>query len=256
MASDTTPVVKRKQWKRWTGLAIVGAIGLLALAVGWRWRHQMLAEPGVAVAELPREEVLRLKDKARGPMQMVSYMDQDAVRVASFAVARDANGNWSELAAGRVLTVTGTMNDEAGEPWVRVRAPGSPVNQIVVVHASFLERYMPVVLDKTIELSGVRLLTVREQNTSWVSVTGWLRNISSRTISQCVVTCVFQDKNEREVDVRRQELTALPPLDLVRFQAGRTDKAFASIAVQITHATPEGLRNYLSTVVIQRSNMQ
>jgi hypothetical protein len=49
------------------------------------------------------------------------------------------------------------------------------------------------------------------------------------------------------VDTARSEQMVLPPMQLVRFH---------SIALQITHATPDGLRNYLSTIVINRSSLQ
>jgi hypothetical protein len=35
-----------------------------------------------------------------------------------------------------------------------------------------------------------------------------------------------------------------------------TDKQFAEITIEISHATPDGLRNYLPAVVIPRSTGQ
>jgi hypothetical protein len=104
------------------------------------------------------------------------------------------------------------------------------------------------------ELSDVRLVHVSEMPPQ-ISVTGWLRNITSQTISQGVIACVFQDQNGREVDAQHSVDLVLPPLELIRFEtsATGTEKSFKSFSIQITHATPDGLRNYLSTIVIQRS---
>jgi hypothetical protein len=109
---------------------------------------------------------------------------------------------------------------------------------------------------KGVELSDVRLVTLRGEASPETAVTGWLRNISGRAISQCTVACAFQDRQEREVELRRSATLDLPVGQLIRFQTLRTTKPFASIAIQIMYATPEGLREYLSTVVIQKSSLQ
>lgn len=233
---------------------IVAGVALLFLAIFVI--HKARAPKGIEASALPPEEVLRLADKARGPMAEVSYVANDMAKVASFAVAKRDDGSWKGFPAGAVLQVTGVTVEE-GDTWVHARVQGGPREENVVVHGSFLERYLPLVLDKEIEFSDVRLVHVSESPPR-MSVTGWLRNITSRTITQCVVTCVFQDKDGKEVDVQRTGEIALPPLDLVRFETGTTDKEwnFRSISIQISHATPEGLRNYLSTVVIQRSTLR
>ena len=56
----------------------------------------------------------------------------------------------------------------------------------------------------------VKLVMVREGTSPGTGVTGWLRNISGRTITQCVVACVFQDLRERQTDVRRSPALDLP----------------------------------------------
>ena len=236
-------------------LVATGAIGVLAVLAGWRARHAMFSPKGVPTAVLSPEKVLELGELARGPMSEVPYMANDMARVATYAVAKRAGDKWDGLPAGTILQVTGTDIKE-GETWVIGRVQGGVRSENVVVHGSFLERYLPVVLDKTMELSDVRLVHVSEMPPQ-MSVTGWLRNITSQTISQCVVTCVFQDQNGREVDAQRTGDLVLPPLELIRFETGvtGTEKSFKSFSIQITHATPDGLRNYLSTIVIQRSTM-
>jgi hypothetical protein len=236
-------------------LIMTGVIGLLAVLAGWEARRKMLSPKGVPAAVLPPEKILELGEQARGSMPEVPYVAGDMAKVASYAVAKRDAGTWNGLPAGAVLRVTGTEIKD-GETWVLGRVQGGVRNENVVVHGSFLERYLPVVLDKTMELSDVRLVHVSEVPLQ-MSVTGWLRNITSQTISQCVVTCVFQDQNGREVDAQRTTDLVLPPLDLIRFETGTTDKekTFRSFSIQITHATPDGLRNYLSTIVVQRSTL-
>ena len=232
-------------------LMIGAAILLLAYAV----RHKMLAPTGVVAVEMPREEVLALGEKARGTMPDLSYLTNDMARVATFAAARRADGTWDGLAAGTVLQVESSQITE-GDTWVTGIVQGGARNERVAVHSTFLERYLPVVLERTMEVSDLRLMMVKSAPRPGLAVSGWLRNITSQTLSQCVVTCVFQDKNEHEVDTARSEQLALAPMQLVRFQTTKTDRQFNSIAIQITHATPDGLRNYLSTIVIKRSSMQ
>lgn len=234
-------------------LIVTGAIGLLVVLASWEARRKMFSPKGVPAAVLPPERILELGERARGSMTQVPYVAGDMARVASYAVAKRNTDTWNGLPAGSVLQVTGTQIKD-GETWVLGRVQGGVRNENVVVHGSFLERYLPVVLDKTMELSDVRLVHVSEVPLR-MSVTGWLRNITSQTISQCVVTCVFQEQDGREVDAQRTTDLVLPPLELIRFETGTTDKekAFKSFSIQITHATPDGLRNYLSTIVIQRS---
>lgn len=236
-------------------LVVTAATGLLVVFAGWLARQKMMSPKGVVAVVLPPEEVLRLKEQARGQMPELPYNANDMARVASFAVARRPDDTWKGLPAGSVLQVTETIVED-GDTWVRGLVQGGLRNESVVVHGSFLERYLPVVLDKIVEFSDLRLVHVSEVPLR-LTVTGWLRNITSQTISQCVVTCVFHDKDGREVDVQRSAEIALPPLEMVRFETSPTEKEkiFRNFSIQITHGTPEGLRNYLSTVVIQRSSM-
>lgn len=232
-------------------LMIGAAILLLAYAV----RHKMLAPKGVVAVELPREQVLALGDKARGTSADRAYLTNDMARVATFAAARRADSTWDGLAAGTVLQVVSSKISD-GDTWVTGVVQGGARYEQVTLHASFLERYLPVVLERTMEVSDLRLMMVKSAPRPGLAVSGWLRNITSQTLSQCIVTCVFQDKGESEVDTARSEQMVLPPLQLIRFQSAKTDRQFNSIAIQITHATPDGLRNYLSTIVIKRSSME
>ena len=240
------------------GIAVLittGVVGAVILLAAFVYRHRLLAPKGILAVELPREEVLALGAKARGPLHEMGYVPNDLAKVASYAAAKRTDGTWGGVAAGTVLQVTSTKVEE-GDTWVTGLVQGGVRNEQLTVHASFLERYLPLVLERTLELSDVRLLMRQGGARPAIATSGWLRNITPNTISQCVVACVFQDKNEREVNTQRTDPLVLEPMKLVRFQTSMTDKPFASIALQISHATPDGLRNYLSTVIIPRSNLQ
>ena len=139
------------------------------------------------------------------------------------------------------------------DTWVHVRAQGVAKPEHLLVHTSFLEAYRPVVLDKILEISGVRFVRVSGDPTHGLSVDGWLRNITPRPLLKCVVACVFRDERRREVETKLTTIPELAPGQLCPFQAAGTAKQFASISIEITHATPDGLRNYLSIVEINRS---
>ncbi len=237
-------------------LIITGLVGLVLLLLVIYFRQQVQAPTGVVVVQLPPEEVLRLREHARGPMPDLAYRPGDIVRVSYFAVAQRADGGWGGLAAGSILQVTATRVEE-GKMWVTGTVQGGVRNEQVTVHGTFLERYLPVVLDQTIEFSDMRLTHLAETPVPKMTVTGWLRNITSETISQCEVTCVFYDKDGRQIDVQRSAALTLPPLQLTRFETGQTakEKQFTSISVQIAHATPDGLRNYLSRIDVQHSSL-
>lgn len=231
-------------------------IGAALLLLAYVARYRMLAPKGVIAVEMPREKVLALGEAARGPLSDLSCIRGDMARVSTFAAARLKNGKWDGLAAGTIIQVADVKFTDAGV-WVTGSVQAGTRNDEVTVHASFLERYLPVVLpERTMEVSDVRMIVVKSAPDPGLAVSGWLRNITSQTISQCVVTCVFQDRNEREVDTTHSEQLVLPPMQLVRFQTAKTDRQFASIALEIRHATRDGLPNYLHTIVIKRSSLQ
>ncbi|MEI6084075.1 MAG: hypothetical protein WCS70_07210 [Verrucomicrobiota bacterium] len=233
-------------------LSLTIGVGVVLLISAGFFRHRLLKPKGVPATALPPEKVVVLGDQARGPSAQVPYLPGEHARVSANAAARQADNQWISLAQDLILNVTESKAVD-GETWVTGRvAEGAPVT----VHASFLERYKPVVLANLVELSDVRLSIVRDGANPGTGVAGWLRNISGQTLSQCLVTCVFQDVRERTVDSRRATSTDLPPGVMVPFQTVRSEKAFAQIAVQIMYATPDGLREFLPTVVIQKSSLQ
>ena len=110
------------------------------------------------------------------------------------------DGKWDGLAAGTILEVNGAQFTD-GDTWVGGTRTGR-----VTVHVSFLERYLPVLLpERTMEVSHLRLMVVKSAPQPGLAASGWLRDVSSRTMSQCIITCVFRERNEREVDTARSE---------------------------------------------------
>ncbi|MCG3149552.1 MAG: hypothetical protein PCFJNLEI_03016 [Verrucomicrobiae bacterium] len=236
-----------------TLLVLTAVAGVVLVIGGITLRKRMLAPKGVSVAQVPPEKVGELGDKARGPSEQVPYKTGELARVTANAPVRHADQNWQELALNSVLKVSGLTVSE-GESWVTGVVEGDRRFEPVTVHGSFLEPYRPVLLGDWVELADVKFTKVRSGPLPGTAVSGWLRNASSRSISYCMVTCVFQDSQEREVDTRRTPAFELPRWELVRFQTARSEKAFASVAIQIMCGTPEGLRDYLPTVVIQKSS--
>jgi hypothetical protein len=230
--------------------SVVGVVGILGV---WLFRENLQAPPPAAV-ELSPEEVLRLAGKARGVMPEIPYVARDLARVASFATAQQPDGQWRGLPEGTVLQVASTTMERSGL-WVSGIVRGGTSEKSVKIHSSFLERYTPVPLANTLELSDVRLVHTDETSTPKLTVTGWLRNISSQTLSQCTVVCTFQDQGGAKLDRQQGRDMVLQPLEFVRFETAPTvtDKEFAEITIEISHATPDGLRDYLPAVVIPHS---
>ena len=234
-------------------LTMTALAGIIVILAAWYFRQKMEARP-LSIAEISPAEVLRLGARARGRMPEVPYVAKELARVASFAVGRQTNGEWDGLAPGSVLRVAST-SVEGRDLWVNGSVEGGPSKESVRIHASFLERYQPMMLGDAVELSDVRLVHAAEKPTPKMMVTGWLRNSTSQTLSQCLVMCTFQDPSGAQLDREIAKDLVLRPLQFVRFETAPTgtEKQFAEITLEISHATPEGLRNYLPAVVIPHS---
>jgi len=202
------------------------------------------------VKEFPPDELLAQGAAARGPHRQSAYHNNEMAKVVTFAAARRGTSEeWRGLPAGTILEVKGATV-EANDTWVRgfVRGPGPRAP--LLVHSSFLEHYLPVVRGTSVELSDLRFTLARDEPRS---ASGWLYNFTSRTVSQTVVTCVFHDRADREITVTRDGPLVLPPWQLVRFRADTPRVNFGSVSIQISHATPDGLREYLPTVIVPRN---
>ncbi len=234
-------------------LTITGLAGILVVFSAWFFRQKIEFQPSAA-SELSPDEVLRLGTKARGRMPEIPYAAKDLARVASFAAARWANGEWGGLPPGAVLQVVNTSVEGRGL-WVNGLVQGGSSKESVRVHSSFLERYLPVMLGDSIELSDVRLVHAAATSIPKMTVTGWLRNSTSQTLSQCLVMCTVQDLSGYRLDREVSKDLVLRPLQFVRFETAPTGtgKQFTEITLEISHATSEGLRNYLPAVVIPHS---
>lgn len=230
--------------------------GLMAVLAAWLFREKVQAPP-TPVAHISPEEILRLGAGARGPMPEIPYVTNDQARVASYAVARRTDGNWRGLPVGTVLQVASTSLD-GKDLWVAGIIQGGTRMESVKIHTSFLERYAPVALDNVVELSDVRLVHVAETPEPKMTVTGWLRNITSQTLSQCTVVCTFHDQGGAKLDRESTQGLVLQPQEFIRFETAPTgtERQFVEITLEISHATPDGLRNYLPSVIIPRSASQ
>jgi hypothetical protein len=236
-------------------LTVTVLVGLVAVFATWLFRQSIQAPP--ATADVSPDEILRLGANARGQMPEVPYVARDLARVASFAVAQRTDGNWAGLPAGTVLQVANT-SVENKDLWVSGVVQGGTSKESIKIHSSFLARYLPVALGSTVELSDVRLVHLAENPAPRMTVTGWLRNITSQTLSQCTVVCTFQDKGGANLDRQAAPDLVLRPQEFIRFETTptKTEGQFAAITLEISHATPDGLRNYLPSVVIPHSSGQ
>ncbi|HTS16251.1 MAG TPA: hypothetical protein VMP11_01635 [Verrucomicrobiae bacterium] len=232
---------------------VAGVVGMLGI---WLFRENINESPRVPTQSSPAE-ILHQAGGARGPKPEVPYIAKDLARVASFGIGQFPEGQWRGLPEGTVLQVAATTM-EAGELWVKGVIEGGTSRDLVKVHSSFLERYTPVSLDNTVELSDVRLVHEVQTTAPKTAVTGWLRNISSQTLSQCTVVCTFQARGGPNPARQHVNNMVLRPLEFVRFATppAAIDRATGDITLQISHAAPDGLRQYLPAVVIPRSSGQ
>jgi hypothetical protein len=236
-------------------LTVTVLVGLTAVFGTWLYRQSLQAPP--ATPDASPDEILRLGADARGQMPEIPYVAKDLARVASFAVAQRTDGNWAGLPAGTVLQVANT-SVENKDLWVSGAVQGGTTKESIKIHSSFLARYLPVALGSTIELSDVRLMHLAENPTPKMTVSGWLRNVTSQTLSQCTVVCTFQDKGGAKLDRQAAPDLVLHPQEFIRFETPPTgtEGQFAAITLEISHATPDGLRNYLPAVVIPHASGQ
>jgi hypothetical protein len=237
-------------------LIYTGLVGIVAILAAWLFRQNVVAPP-VAVIEASPGDMLRLGRDARGSLPEVPYVSNDLARTVSDAVAQRSDGTWNNLAAGTVLKVASTAMD-GKSLWVSGIVQAGASADSLKIHSSFLERYAPVALANTLELSDVRLVHVAETPTPKLTVTGWLRNVSSQTLSQCTVVCTFQDKDGGRLDRQPAADLVLQPQEFIRFETAPTgtERHFTQFTLEISHATPDGLRNYLPTVLIPHSPSQ
>ena len=236
-------------------LTMTGLAGITMIFAAWYFRQRVEALPPPA-SEIPPHEVLRLGARARGRRPEIPYVAKELARVASFAVAQRTGGQWEGLPEGVVLQVASTSL-EGKDLWVNAMVQGGPSREPVRIHASFLERYLPVMLGGAVELSDVRLVHVAETPAPKMTVTGWLRNSTSQTLSQCLVMATFQGQGGARLDRQVAKDLVLRPLEFIRFETAPTgtEGQFVEITLEISHATSEGLRNYLPSVVIPRQRV-
>ncbi|MCX7916112.1 MAG: hypothetical protein N3A53_07395, partial [Verrucomicrobiae bacterium] len=85
------------------------------------------------------------------------------------------------------------MNLDGEDLWVR-----GTINQVgeeaqVVVHASFLEPYEPMVLEKVLELANLKILVESRNGHRYHAIEGWVRNIGPELMNHLTIVCTFRD---------------------------------------------------------------
>jgi hypothetical protein len=232
-------------------------LGALLIVVGLKFRHKMTAPKGVSVTALPTGEIVKLGEKARGTMRDLIYKADELVRVADPAVAKDVNGNWVELPDGAILLVK-SVRSEHGDTWVTGVTQGFPPTSTMVVHSSFLTRYQPVLLNDKIEFSDMHLVHQPQKDGEQLIVCGYLRNITSQIISQCVVVSVLNDAEGRALHQRRSIPMTLTRQRALEFEVPHKVDGipYKSISVQTSYADADGKRVQLSLVSVQRSSLE
>lgn len=236
-------------------LLVTILIGCLAVAWALVVRNRLEGPRKIPVTRQSPEEILRLQHLARGPMRAASYLVGQRARVVTFAPAQEPlTHRWRGLEPGTILIVT-ALNLDGEDLWVR-----GVVHQIgeelpVVVHASFLEPYQPMVLEKVLELANVKILTEPRNGHRHHAIQGWIRNIGPERMPYLTIVCTFRDAQDQPVDEWRSEPIELRHLQVHEFQTHWTERTFASIALEIAYGPPYGLRHIMPLVVIPRANL-
>lgn len=236
---------------------LVATVLIGFVAVGWALvvRNRLEGPPTVTVTRQSPEEILRLQHLARGPMRTVSYLAGQRARVVTFAPAQEPlTHRWRGLEPGTILTIT-ALNLDGEDLWVRGLVHRIGEELPVVVHASFLEPYQPMVLEKVLELANVKILVEARNGRRVHAVQGWVRNIGPERMEHLTIVCTFQNAEEHPVDVWRSEPISLRLLETHQFQTHWTERPFSAVALELAYGSPHGLRHIMPLVVIPRANL-
>jgi hypothetical protein len=121
-----------------------------------------------------------------------------------------------------VLVVRGEPVSDNGKGWLFASELGQPGARPLMIHASFVERYDPLVLEGGLELSDCRVRRYEKTGGVYYSVTGELRNGTDQPFSQCEVVCHLHDSaGEPLVELKSAPLA----LDAGRFGEFETSLA-------------------------------
>lgn len=165
---------------------------LSAVAVGlWWFRSETLP---AYQQRIEQEQLLVQADQARGSQPVSVHRTGEWVRVREFAPAKTTDGAWVGLEEDSVLVVRAGQVPDVRDGWLFVNQVGGSITHPLMVHASFVERYDPLVLEGGLELSDCRSVRryVSDGSVNY-SVSGRLRNGTDQVISQCEVSCLLHD---------------------------------------------------------------
>jgi len=222
-------------------LMIQAGLGLFvmgAMAVGLWWLR-VEALPAYE-RDNARVQLLSLADRARGDQPSKIYHQGDWVRVHDFAPAKTTKGAWVGLGKDLVLVVRDVHGSDQGADWLQVSTVGQTDAPPVTLHASFVERYDPVVLAGGLEISDCRLHRYVDAGRAYYSVSGKLRNGTDRAISQCEVLCHLRNSAGEPLAVLRSTPITLAGETFGRFETspvgGDADVAAFSLSVRYEKA--------------------
>lgn len=167
-------------------LFVVGAV-----AVGLWWLRSDTIPAYQRRAD--QEQVLAQRGQARGNQSVQEYHEGEWVRVRDFAPAKTSAGKWTGLEEDSILVVCAAHTNDVQHGWLFATELGRPAALPRMVHASFVERYDPLVLEGGLELSDCRVRRDIKAGVWYYSVCGQLRNGTDRMISRCEVICHLRD---------------------------------------------------------------
>jgi hypothetical protein len=232
----------------WPGLRLglyLGMVSTVAVVL-WQLRVQTLPE-----YEQRRQQarVLALGAAARGSAAVEQYREGDLVRVAEFAPALERNGQWRGVPADAVLVVLGVRRVEDDGGWLMVTEDGSATAPLLMVHASFVERYEPVRLEGGLELSECVVRRHEKPDGTYFSVSGRLRNATSQTLTNCRVVCEFRGLYGQVAQQQASAPLRLAPGEFARFETGAGRAGFARLVLRVRYER-DGVAEESSEVVL------
>lgn len=198
-----------------------------AVAVGLWWLRTNTLP--VYQQRLERQQLLALREQARGSQLMSSYREGEWVRVRDFAPARTSAGGWVGVREDSVLVVASAPGHTVPSGWVLASYLGGPPGFPLMLHASFVERYDPAVLAGGLELSDCRIRHSMKTGGLYYAVSGQLRNGTDQPISNCEVVCHLLDSAGEPLAELRSPPMALDSGSFGEFETSQQTVADSSV---------------------------
>jgi hypothetical protein len=203
-----------------------------AAAVGLWWLR-LEALPAYE-QRLAHEQLLAQADQARGTQALREYHGDEWIRVREFAPAKTSDGTWVGVEEDSVLVVHNAQATDARDGWLFTNQLGESVAHPLMVHASFVERYDPLILEHGLELSNCRPVRRYESDGSvHYSVSGQLRNGTDHIISQCEVICQLHDSAGQSMVELKSPPMAIKPGGFAQFETSQAGENIGIMAFSL-----------------------